>query len=1080
MPRIWYRGGVPSELNKKALAEILFYYLDLKYNEHKNCVKRLIVTDFQEWFVFESTTIDNILDKHGERLFRDFHRGEEGTLFNTDPKTSVFYNAVHKYLKEHPKLLEQLWHDCLHFSLEDREPFTQKLYKVFSLEFLYCKPAIRQKALDERFYHEILHIMGLRETIEDGSKKILRLPVGERDSGSFIEQTNRLLLRRGKHENFEVSLELVLTWFNRILFFKLLEAQLRNWHKDQSGDYHFFSLQRIKDFSIMDGIFLEVLSTPLEQRDSFWNDFRLVPFMNSSLFTASELEKKTDVFLSAISTGAPNEITMYENSVLRTASGKRYEKGTKLPTLEYLIRFLNSYDFGKKAEGDEFYTNTQTVINPAVLGLLFEKLNGYKDGSYYTPSFVTEFMADKAIEHGIVHNAEIAFNESFKDLNDLKNFVGRDDEKLDKLRDVIDTYRIVDPAVGSGHFLVSCLNKLVKVKYDCRLIKTKSGELLNNLVNLKIEDDTLLITDSDSGKEFIYNPNNDNSQQIQETLFREKLRIIEDCLFGVDINSKAVIICRLRLWIELLKNAFYHEDEKKNKVLQVMPNLDMNIRDGNSLISSLTVIVDEPPSNIFFTNEQLNSYKDTVRKYKNASGHDNRKKIEKQIAEIKNELKIIEPQGYEKDLQFFEWSFEFPEVLNEDGAFRGFDLIIANPPYISAPDQIEDIFLSNQRHFISESKCFEFLYQKWDLYVAFLDRALQLCSKNGAVMQIVPYRITDQNYGQKFREKMVEKYRMLSIADLTEVKVFDEATVDNCIVFYDKNDPKKFKTRIYELSKDRKFSVAGEEELKNLETGKSKAWKLSALGKDENKISSTYRIGDFCYISKGMVLHSEEKNFRGEFCKDELISDTRDEIHSRPYLEAKFISPYRVNTVKYLEWGTERCPKKISRPTFSALYQQPKLICNRTGKLQVVYDESTHYLHNDSAISLVKWIDLKDADNKSIANSIKKFSNGKTRKKLEEHSTKISLKFLLGLLNSRVGAALLAQERAGDYHIYPEHVRNIPVILPEKEQLERIESLVDSIMEEKTKGNDATETEKLLEQEYVALYAISTGRSCHP
>lgn len=175
----------------------------------------------------------------------------------------------------------------------------------------------------------------------------------------------------------------------------------------------------------------------------------------------------------------------YKNTVLiDPRNGKPYQEGQKKPLLEYLMLFLDGYDFGKQIVG-EFTQKTQTVIDPAVLGLLFEKLNGYKDGSYYTPSFITEFMANEAIELGIVQKANEKFGmkkeEEFSSLEDVTNFVGYDKEKRSQLNQLINSFTVCDPSVGSGHFLVSCLNKLLEIKYKCRLIEFNNGKILRKL-----------------------------------------------------------------------------------------------------------------------------------------------------------------------------------------------------------------------------------------------------------------------------------------------------------------------------------------------------------------------------------------------------------------------------------------------------------------------------------------------------------------------------------------------------------------------------------------------------------------------
>ena len=150
-------------------------------------------------------------------------------------------------------------------------------------------------------------------------------------------------------------------------------------------------------------------------------------------------------------------------------------------------------------------------------------------------------------------------------------------EDVLKANEIINSLHICDPAVGSGHFLVSALNEMIAVKNDLKILQDRDGKRLKEY-QVEVVNDELIVTDEE-GELFEYNPSNKESQRIQETLFHEKQTIIENCLFGVDINTNSVKICRLRLWIELLKNAYY----KNATELETLPNIDINIKCGNEL-----------------------------------------------------------------------------------------------------------------------------------------------------------------------------------------------------------------------------------------------------------------------------------------------------------------------------------------------------------------------------------------------------------------------------------------------------------------------------------------------------------------
>ena len=268
-----------------------------------------------------------------------------------------------------------------------------------------------------------------------------------------------------------------------------------------------------------------------------------------------------------------------KNSVVGTKTN------TEIPILDYLIAFLNSYSFSSEISKNDTVIAGRDIIDASVLGLIFEKLNGYRDGSFYTPSVITEYMCMKSVEKAVIDHINIEKHWNCKDLFEIKANMGMTLEDAKEINRLINEVKICDISVGSGHFLVSALNRIIAIKKQLGvLFKHVKDELLTEY-DIDVIDDILSVYDG-QGKSFHYDKNNVLSQSVQETLFNEKRTIIENCLFGVDLNSKAVAICQLRLWIELLKNAYY-----KNEVMETLPNIDINIKSGNSLINKLNFAI---------------------------------------------------------------------------------------------------------------------------------------------------------------------------------------------------------------------------------------------------------------------------------------------------------------------------------------------------------------------------------------------------------------------------------------------------------------------------------------------------------
>lgn len=399
----------------------------------------------------------------------------------------------------------------------------------------------------------------------------------------------------------------------------------------------------------------------------------------------------------------------------------------------------------------------------------------------------------------------------------------------------------------------------------------------------------------------------------------------------------------------------------------------------------------------------------------------------------------------------------------------GFDITIGNPPYISAPTQIASPELNEQRQRIVASKKYKALNEKWDLYVPFMELGLQLLCPNGVFSMIVPYPLTNQKYGKKLRKMIPEEYRLLEIADLNGTKIFENATVSNCIPFIQNNQPED-ELRITQIFEDKTIREVLRKTPSSLKQDeKNYVWNLSKEDRTGNRFAYMNVLGDFCYISKGMVVNAHENVEKGAFKKEDLISSIFDDVHSRKYLEAKDIDKFQVRRVRYLEWNTERCPDKLSRPTFRELYDCPKLIMNCLGTINVTIDMEQHYLHNHSIYCAILWKDLKGVNNKSISSSIKKFCKH-NREDMESLSKEVDLYYLLGILNSSMADQLLADQRGGDYHIYPEHIRNLPIPVPEKNIQESIGNIAKKILRRRETNADYSELEEQLNRLVAALY----------
>lgn len=832
----------PDKLNGKAFQELVLYYLRERITLNNLETKHLIITNINEWFIFDATTFDRLFAQN-KKLVKQFQDFEGGRL--ADTKTEFFYKQIAEpFIADIKTEIE-----FTHFNLQDyQKPLRNEdkaddnkliaLFKLLSPEHLLKLPFTNDSnSLDKRFYSELLHIIGLTET-KEGSKKLIERKIQEeRYTGAIIENTiiqldsTDKLRRLGKASQygstyeeklFNVALELTITWINRILFLKLLEAQLVTYHKGDKS-YRFLNFDKIKNYDDLNSLFFQVLAKNYDERnEDVIKIFEKVPYLNSSLFEPSNIEQDT-LFISNLRDD--KTIPIISSTVLKDKKGKK--RLGKLNTLEYLFEFLNSYDFSSEGS-EEIQEENKSLINASVLGLIFEKINGYKDGSFFTPGFITMYMCRETIRKAVVQKFNQIKNWKCKNLEDLYDKI----EDRKEANKIVNSLKICDPAVGSGHFLVSALNEMIAVKNDLKILLDRDGKRLKEY-QVEVVNDELIVTDEE-GELFDYNPNSKESQRIQETLFHEKQTIIENCLFGVDINPNSVKICRLRLWIELLKNAYY----KNPTELETLPNIDINIKCGNSLVSRFDIDADLKIA-LKKSKWSIDSYRIAVDTYRNAQNKEQKREMERLIDDIKSdfrsEITLRDPKvrklqklSYELNLltseqlfemtkkekaawekkvkklteqtnkleaeieeikgnkifeNAFEWRFEFPDVLDDDGDFLGFDVVIGNPPYGADIDQREFYKLKYE----------EVSHGQIDTYKFFIQRGLELLRLNYWFSYITSDSYLEKDYFKDVRKHAVNQSKYITNIKLGD-DVFDEVNLPTAIILLQKGqDQKEFR-----------------------------------------------------------------------------------------------------------------------------------------------------------------------------------------------------------------------------------------------------------------------------------------------
>ena len=1115
-----------EKLNTKAFHELMLYYLEERIT-HKNLeLKHLVITNINEWFIFDATLFERLFADN-KTLIKQFNEFEGQRLSGI--KTDFFYKQIAEPFLETIQEIEFTYFDIRDYnnSLRNSNKSDDNkliaLFKLLSPEHLLKLPfANDSNSLDKRFYTELLHIIGLSETKEGSKKLIGRNKEGQRNSGSILEDTIIQLdsldkISRLDNPNhfgatnderlFSIALELSITWINRILFLKLLEAQMISYHKGDES-FSFLNFNKIKNFDDLNSLFFQVLARRSDERNADVKQaFQKVPYLNSSLFEPTEIEQQT-LFISNLKDD--KTLPILSSTVLKNEQGKK--RTGNLTTLQYLFEFLNAYDFSSEGS-EEIQEDNKTLINASVLGLIFEKINGYKEGSFFTPGFITMYMCHETIGKAVIQKfSEYCLNEKSGLNQDLQ------DDRIDRMEDVYDlipkhisrkkaneiinSIKICDPAVGSGHFLVSALNEMIAVKSYLKILEDKTGKSLNRY-EIQVVNDELIITDED-GDFFEYHSENAESQRVQETLFHEKQTIIENCLFGVDINPNSVKICRLRLWIELLKNAYY----KNATELETLPNIDININCGNSLVSRFAIDADLSQA-LKKSKWTIDSYRVAVDTYRNAENKEQKREMERLIKDIKNDFvselsfrnkeaksvvrlrgevvniasEINRRQAFreeipakmfaslekavqkrdeaEKKIQeiednkvfenAFEWRFEFPEVLDDDGNFIGFDVVIGNPPYVLS----RETFDTSLKSYFSNN--FKLIHEKPNLYLLFVEKSVQILNENGRLNLIIPNSITGVESAYKVRETLLKNHQIISIINLLG-ETFEGVNVESCILLVEKKaGNKKIKyTSIksgnivgdYFVSIDPVIWKNNRNFLFDVSSSDEEYIVIAKIKSNSQLLSNQYdvRVG----------LQAYEK---GKGKPKQTVEDVKNHIfdydykHDRstyPYLNGSDVGRYKLNWsgqwLKYGEW--------LSQPKIFTQFSSPRILIREiTGKfpfvLQCTYTEET-YLNNKSVLNVLQ--------------------------KNEQYD----LKFLLAVLNSKLMSFYHKRQTVkGNRNMFPKIVikdlKNYPIPSASESTQKIAIKFVDKIISLKKENQEAhtKELESEIDKLVYELYDLT-------
>ena len=374
--------------------------------------------------------------------------------------------------------------------------------------------------------------------------------------------------------------------------------------------------------------------------------------------------------------------------------------------------------------------DVEVAVDPEMLGKVFEELvtGRHESGSYYTPKPIVSFMCRESLKGYLktqILKSPPTLRISGVEMGETEEAIAllvdqQNPEKIDNPEAVLEAIKKVrtcDLACGSGAYLLGMLHELLDLRQrlESPLAPLEKGGI-----------------------------------EESNSVYQHKLEIIQNNLYGVDIDVFAVNIARLRLWLSLAVD--YEGDKPKP-----LPNLKYKIEVGDSLITP-------NPTELKLTDVLIEKYREIKAEYIKTHNGDRKIVLEKEITKLKKEISLI-TYGNDK-VNKFDWSLDFAEVF----ANGGFDVIVANPPYVRQ-ELIKHLKPSLKKVFS------EVYTGTADLYCFFYARAFQLLKKGGMLAFISSNKWFRAKYGEKLRKHIGGSYNINSVTDFGELPVFKSAAV---------------------------------------------------------------------------------------------------------------------------------------------------------------------------------------------------------------------------------------------------------------------------------------------------------------
>lgn len=689
------------------------------------------------------------------------------------------------------------------------------------------------------------------------------------------------------------------------------------------------------------------------------------------------------------------------------------------------FNFLDSYNFTiDENDADD----AEIGIDPEMLGRIFENLlEDNKDkGAFYTPKEIVDYMCRESI---IAYLQNDRFTDSGNET--IRKFVETYDgaslsvEQRKYLKDKLKSVKICDPAIGSGAFPMGLVNLLSKL-YSALHLSTDAAVI--------------------------------------------KRHIMEQNIYGVDIEKGAVDIARLRFWLAMIV-------EEKDPI--PLPNLHFKIMQGNSLLESYQGVDLSDLTKVKPITRNLFDSEDTERetlvadlkKYYETSDHAERDRLFNDIIKnVRRQLfakNITLPQGMDPSANedFFLWHTWFSDVFEKGG----FDIVIGNPPYIefkNYPKSEKD----KLKHYVTAKG-------KYDIYIPFIERGINLLRSKGFLNYICPTRFLKRDYGKALREFISNNLRLNTLVDFSDVQVFENAMTYTGIVMLQNLSEENSYCFRYASGLDKKYDLVASSKLKNEIWDFSNGMKASLIAKIQKQGETLDSI------SNGIIQGIATGKDSVFLVKEDVISQysiEKDII--RPFLKGKDISPYKINwSGFYVIYPYNPEGKVISEHEFKDKYPNAYhyLEMHRDDlKGRGYFDKSTKLwfeLWNQRKAERfegVKIVTLDNASRNSFSVDISNFYGTTTVYNIKLKDNSISPYYIVGILNSKLldfyHKSKSIPQANGFYRYQAIFIKELPIVIANEQVQKKVERLVKNIMS----GGSQTERDILNQNIDIIAYRI--------